>query len=170
MVSRAFWHKLIVNESMRIGVLLLSITNIDLFWLVTHTNSTLVIIIGSLISFIRILLDGTMIIAINEYQQTLLKIWSYLAIPGLFCRLFFNIILKVSIHQNYQPKNSDFNDPNWWFNIMWFIIVLDLCLRYFGLVNVNITLNEIIRVDNENAATMELQPLVDPKELRYTRG
>ena len=53
---------------------------------------------------------------------------------------------------------------------MWFIIVLDLCLRYFGLVNVNIALNEIIRVDNENAATMELQPLVDPKELRYTRG
>ena len=162
MVSRAFWHKLIVNEAMMIGVLLLCITNIDLFWLVTHTNSTLVIIIGSLISFIRILLDGTMIIAINEYQQTLLKIWSYLAIPGLFCRLLFNIALKISIHKS--PDSNTANDPNWWFNITWFIIVLDLCLRYFGLVNVNIALNETIRMDNENAATMELQPLLDPKD------
>ena len=161
MVSRAFWHKLIVNEAMMIGVLLLCITNIDLFWLVTHTNATLVIIIGSLISFIRILLDGAMIIAINEYQQTLLKIWSYLAIPGLFCRLLFNIALKISIHKS---PDSNYNDPNWWFNITWFIIVLDLCLRYFGLVNVNIALKETIRVDNENAATMELQPLFDPKD------
>ena len=162
MVSRAFWHKLIVNEAMMIGVLLLCITNIDLFWLVTHTNSTLVIIIGSLISFIRILLDGTMIIAINEYQQTLLKIWSYLAIPGLFSRLLFNIALKISIHKS--PDSNTANDPNWWFNITWFIIVLDLCLRYFGLVNVNIALKEIIRVDNENAATLELQPLFDLKD------
>ena len=162
MVSRAFWHKLIVNEAMMIGVLLLCITNIDLFWLVTHTNSTLVIIIGSLISFIRILLDGTMIIAINEYQQTLLKIWSYLAIPGLFSRLLFNIALKISIHKS--PDSNTANDPNWWFNITWFIIVLDLCLRYFGLVNVSIALKEIIRVDNENAATLELQPLFDLKD------
>ena len=161
MVSQAFWYKLIVNEAMMIGVLLVCITNIDLFWLVTHTNSTLVIIIGSLISFIRILLDGAMIIAINEYQQTLLKIWSYLAIPGLFCRLLFNIALKISIHKS---PDSNSNDPNWWFNITWFIIVLDLCLRYFGLVNVNIALKETIRVDNENAATMELQPLFDPKD------
>ena len=161
MVSQAFWHKLIVNEAMMIGVLLVCITNIDLFWLVTHTNSTLVIIIGSLISFIRILLDGAMIIAINEYQQTLLKIWSYLGIPGLFCRLLFNIALKISIHKS---PDSNSNDPNWWFNITWFIIVLDLCLRYFGLVNVNIALKETIRVDNENAATMELQPLFDPKD------
>ena len=162
MVSQAFWYKLIVNEAMMIGVLLVCITNIDLFWLVTHTNSTLVIIIGSLISFIRILLDGAMIIAINEYQQTLLKIWSYLAIPGLFCRLLFNIALKISIHKS--PDSNTANDPNWWFNITWFIIVLDLCLRYFGLVNVNIALKETIRVDNENAATMELQPLFDPKD------
>ena len=53
MVSRAFWHKLIVNEAMMIGVLLLCITNIDLFWLVTHTNSTLVIIIGKEIEIIH---------------------------------------------------------------------------------------------------------------------
>ena len=124
--------------------------------------SVKVLIIGSLISFIRILLDGTMIIAINEYQQTLLKIWSYLAIPGLFCRLLFNIALKISIHKS--PDSNTANDPNWWFNITWFIIVLDLCLRYFGLVNVNIALNETIRMDNENAATMELQPLLDPKD------
>ena len=164
MVSRAFQNKLTINEAMKIGLILIFLTSADVLWMTTHTEITILITTGSLIGFLRIILDGIMIIGISEDQTSVLKVWKKLTFHGLFLRIVFNIILRHLIHQNFPRENLEFDDTNWWFDITWFFIILDLCLRYFCSVNVHAALNELIIVDSENATSMELQALINPSD------
>ena len=111
--------------------------------------------IGTLVGFLRMLLNCCLIIEFKEKSIFMLKIWQKLAFPVFFIVGLFKVILILSIQdQMYENPEHELE-----VFVLFLTTVFDLSLRNDGMEHIKAALGYVLEESDE-----ERRPLFEHKE------
>ena len=112
-------------------------------------------LLGTLVGFLSLLLNGCLIIEFKEKSKFMLKIWQKFTFKVFLMKALFKLIMLLSIQdQMYENPEHQFGAY-----IFFCTMTFDLSFRNEGIEHVNATLDHAVEEPDE-----ERRPLFDHKD------